>query len=191
MKKILFVNSCVRENSRTYELAEYALSCLNGEIFQINIADENIMPLNRERLDRREKFIADENFGEKDFKYAKQFAESDEIVIAAPYWDLSFPALLKAYIEAICVCRITFCYNDLGIPEGLCKAKRLIYITTSGGIIGEFNFGFDYIKALAKGLFGINDVLFFSAENLDIYGNNPNEILNDSKEKIKIVLKNN
>ena len=71
MKKILFVNSCVRENSRTYELARYALSCLNGEIFQINIADENIMPLNRERLDNREKFIADENFGEKDFKYAK------------------------------------------------------------------------------------------------------------------------
>ncbi len=29
------------------------------------------------------------------FLYAKDFAESDIIVIAAPYWDLSFPSILK------------------------------------------------------------------------------------------------
>lgn len=41
------------------------------------------------------------------FKYAKQFAEADEIVIAAPYWDLAFPATVRIYFEAITVTGIT------------------------------------------------------------------------------------
>ena len=31
--------------------------------------------------------------------YARQFARADQILIAAPCWDLSFPAVLRAYLE--------------------------------------------------------------------------------------------
>ena len=37
------------------------------------------------------------------FDLASQFQQADEIVIAAPYWDLSFPAILKLYLENIYV----------------------------------------------------------------------------------------
>ena len=47
-------------------------------------------------------------FNDHIFDYAKDFAKADTIVIAAPFWDLSFPASLKCYIEAINILGITF-----------------------------------------------------------------------------------
>ena len=53
-----------------------------------------------------------------------------------------------------------------------------------GGYIGKNNFGFDYIKGLFSTLFGVDDISFFSAEGLDIYGNDPEKILSEAIEKI-------
>lgn len=51
------------------------------------------------------------------FRYAKQFAQAADIVVAAPYWDLSFPAILKVYLEQICVTGLTFQYTPEGILQ--------------------------------------------------------------------------
>ena len=99
-----------------------------------------------------------------------------------------FPSILKVYLENITVCGITFCYSDKGIPKSLCKVKDLYYVTTAGGFIGENNFGFEYIKALAKGFFEIDNVRFFSAEGLDIYGADVDKILCEAKNKIKVMI---
>ena len=64
-----------------------------------NLNQENIVPLNRELLEKRERLISGQNKNDPMFYYARQFAEADEIVIAAPFWDLSFPGILKAYME--------------------------------------------------------------------------------------------
>lgn len=183
MEKTLFVNACVREDSRTLALAKCVLDRLNGEICEINLEHEALKPLGREQLSQRERFVSENDFSDGMFRHAKEFADADTIVIAAPYWDLAFPALLKIYLERITVCGITFRYKK-GIPQGMCRAKRLIYVTTAGGTIYD-NFGFDYVKALAQKLYGINDVLFFKAENLDIDGNDVNEILQTAKCEIR------
>ena len=146
MMSILFINACVRENSRTLVLARNVLKDISGEIIEVNLNQETITPLNRELLEKRESLLRDGNKDDPMFCYARQFAEADEIVIAAPFWDLSFPALLKTYIERITVSGITFEYIG-DTPHGLCKAKRLTYITTSGGSI-FVDFGYEYIKAL-------------------------------------------
>ena len=62
--------------------------------------------------------------------------------------------------------------------------KKVVYLTTAGGYIGNNNFGFDYIKGLFSSLFGISDISFFSAEGLDIYGNDPQIILSDAIDKM-------
>ena len=142
MEKILFVNSCVREESRTYRLAGTVLKCLDGDITQLDISEADIKPLDRQSLMHRVELSDKGDFSNEMFKYAHQFAESDTVVIAAPYWDLSFPAILKAYLEAVSVCGITFKYDEQGVPVGLCNVKKLIYVTTSGGSIGEFNMGY-------------------------------------------------
>jgi len=172
---VLFINACVRENSRTLVLAKDFLSRCGGEIVELNLEKECILPLNKERLEKREKLIANENWNDEMFCYARQFANADEIVIAAPFWDLGFPALLKIYVEVITVSGITFRYNE-GRPQGFCKAKKLTYITTSGGEI-HADFGYSYIKTLAQNFYGIPETQCICAENLDVYCISAEEVL--------------
>lgn len=182
--KILYINACVRENSRTNELSQYFLSKVQGEIEEINLNIQNILPLNREALNKRENLIAEKNYDDSIFDYAKQFSKADVIVIGAPYWDLSFPALLKAYLENINVLGITFSYSEKGYPVSLCNAKKLVYITTSGGPIISDEFGFGYVKSLAENFYGIKDINYIKAEGLDIIGANVQEILSNAKKEI-------
>lgn len=163
---ILFINACVRENSRTLVLAKSILKDMSGEVIEVNLNQEDIVPLNRELLEKRENLIHDGNKNDQMFRYAKQFAQADEIVIAAPFWDLAFPAILKTYIEQITVSGITFEYIN-GRPSGLCKAKSLTYVTTSGGPIFA-DFGYEYIKTLAKSFYGISKTKAYRAMNLDV-----------------------
>ncbi len=173
---ILFVNCCPRENSRTKRLAKKLLEKL-GEYEEIN--PEGLAPLDRERLDYRTALVERGDFSDDIFRYAKQFAGADTIVIAAPFWDLSFPSVLKIYIENIYVTGIVSKYDENGAPKGLCKARKLYYVTTAGGDY-DGRFSFDYLKALAEDYFGIAETVLIKAEKLDIFGNNPEEILAES-----------
>ena len=178
--KILFINACARDDSRTAELSRSLLDRLNGEITEIDLYKENLLPLDRKGLEKRNLH----DYSDPMFGYAKQFQSADVIVIAAPFWDLSFPSVVKIYFENITVSGITFEYSKEGRPNGKCNAKKLYYITTSGGYIGKNNFGFDYIKALAENFFGIDSVNFFSAEGLDVFGADVQKIMNEAKESI-------
>lgn len=183
MEKILFINGCIRENSRTLDLAQHVLSKIDGEIEEVKLYDLNIKPLDLEGLEIRDAAKQNNDFSCEIFDLAKQFSSKDVIVIAVPYWDLMFPAVLKNYFEAITVSDLTFTYGENGIPKGLCKARKLIYVTTSGGPIIH-NFGYEYVEALAKNFYGINEVQFLSAQCLDIYGSDVSEILNEAKRNI-------
>ena len=169
MMKILFVNACVRSESRTRRLAEKVLQKLGGEVTEVNLEQENIAPLTSHTLEKRSKLVAEKKYDDDFFRYARQFAEADMIVVAAPFWDFSFPALLKCYIEAISVVGLTFRYTEKG-PVGMCRAKKLIYVTTAGGFIPVENCGYGYFRSLAQKLYGIADTQFFKAEGLDIVG---------------------
>ena len=163
---ILFINACVRESSRTLALAKSVMKDMVGEISEVRLDIEDIKPLDGESLARRESLIRDGSYDDPMFRYAREFAEADEIVIAAPFWDLSFPAKLKIYFEQITVSGLTFKYSG-GRPMGLCKAKSLIYVTTSGGPIFA-DFGYTYVKALAQSFYGINKTKAYRATNLDV-----------------------
>ena len=80
---------------------------------------------------------------------------------------------------------MTFKYGENGIPCGLCRGKRLIYVTTSGGPI-IYNFGFDYVSALSKNFYGINNVQLVKAEGLDIYGADVSAIMQTAKNSFKL-----
>ena len=184
MDKILFVNACVREQSRTHRLADCVLKQLNGEACERRLDKEHLQPLDGRLLEKRDRLLAEGACSDEMFRYAREFAKADTIVIAAPYWDMNFPALLKLYLEQVMVCGITFRYSEEGIPQGLCRAKRLIYVTTAGGPI-YFNFGFDYVRALAEQFWGIRDVQFFHAQNLDIVGSDVEQIMAEAEKKVR------
>lgn len=173
VKSALFINACVREEqSRTLKLCEHYLARFD-QVDVLDLSTLNLQSLNAETLKQRED-------GENQ-ELAKQFSQADSIVIGAPYWDLSFPAILKIYLEQIMIKDITFSYGDRGKVIGHCKAKELVYITTSGGpIVPEFGYG--YIKALAN-IMGIQKTVFRYVEWLDVVGADVEKILREAMSK--------
>ena len=183
-KPILFINACVRKESRTRILAEKLLKKLDKAYEEIRLEDMSFPIVNEEYLRRREQLASQGNFQDPMFDLARQFSEAEMIVIAAPFWDLSFPAMLKQYLELIGVVGITFKYSEEGIPIGLCKAERLYYVTTAGGNYVPEIFGFGYIKALAEGYYGIHDIRKIEAVGLDIQGADADAIMRSAEDAL-------
>lgn len=185
---MLLINACDRKTSRTLTLAEYVLKRIGGSFQRIDLFKEQLLPLDSALCDKRSCLMAEGKLSDPYFRYAKAFREAETIVIAAPLWDFSFPAVLKVFMEHVTVADLTFKYNEKGIPEGLCKAKRLIYVTTAGGRIGNLHLGYQYIETLSKVLFSIPDVLCISAEGLDIDGSDVEAILKDTVRRIDQII---
>ena len=180
---ILYINSCVRNDSRTHKITKAVLRKLGGEYTEIYLPDKNLQPLSSEMLEKRTKLTEQGDYSDAMFNYAKQFAAADTIVISAPFWDLSFPAILKIYIENIYVTGIVSEYAPDGSPHGLCKAKELIYITTAGGpYVSDYSFG--YIKELAEKYMGIPKTKLIKAEMLDVEGFDAEKIVQDAIKSI-------
>lgn len=90
----LYINACARPGSRTDRLARALLATL-GDYEELRLYDLPLLPLNTERLARRDALLARRAYGDDFFRCARQFAAADKIVLAAPLWDLCFPAQLK------------------------------------------------------------------------------------------------
>ena len=181
---ILYVNSCVREDSRTDRLARYLLDKLGGEYEELKLETLDFPKADGDFLKWRDSCIAAGDYSSGLFDPAKSFAAADIVVISAPFWDLSFPAALKQYFEQINVLGITFVYSPEGVPQGLCKAKKLYYVTTAGGPVFSTDFGFGYVESLAKGYYGIPETRLIMAEGLDIQGADAEAILKGAQEQI-------
>lgn len=178
---ILYVNACVRTESRTDRLARALLKKL-GDFEEVRLTDLELKPLNEERLNYREAQIEKQNYNDGIFELPKQFAKADIIVVSAPYWDCQFPAVLKTYLENIYAIGIVSKYDEKGCPQGLCKAGKLYYVTTAGGKYDP-GFSYDYIDRLVK-IFGVKETELIYAEYLDIEGNDAEEILSEAISNI-------
>ena len=113
---VLFVNGCVREESRTLELAKAVLEKLPEDVEEVHLYPDGPDGLDAEELRLRGKLVEEQKFDHPMLQHARQFAAADTIVIAAPYWDLAFPAKVRAYLEEITVSGITFQYGPDGVP---------------------------------------------------------------------------
>lgn len=181
---LLYINACVRAQSRTKRLADRLIEKLGGGAERLDLASLSFPVADEAFLDRRDRLIAVGAFDDPLFDLARQFAAADRIVIAAPYWDLSFPAALKQYVEQINVLGITFAYTPEGVPKGLCRAKKLYYVMTAGGTFVPEEYGFGYVRTLARSFYGIEDVELIQAVGLDLVGADPEEILRECLERI-------
>ena len=170
-------------------LAEYLLKKLDQDYVELELQKEDIHPLDEESLNKRNQLCAEGKFDDPFFRYACQFKEAETIVIAAPYYDLSFAARLKDYLETVNVTGLTFHYLEDDIPSTLSSAKRLIYVTTAGGTIVSHEYGYGYIKTLFESFYEVKDQAYFYAEKLDLVGADPDEILKETRDQIDAYFK--
>ena len=181
MKKILFVNACIRENSRTEELSRRYLEKMKDEyqVEEVKVAELDIKPFDAVALKQRDSDTAQGKLDPEKYHLAHQFAAADAIVIAAPYWDCLFPSILRVYLEQICVGGITFAYEENGSLVKMCHADKMTYITTCGGFLPDCPAIESLIRELGV-LFSIDDVRFYAAEGLDIDPSKVQESLNQA-----------
>ena len=136
-RNILLLNACVREESRTLRLAKHLLAQMDGAVTEIDMEREALRPLTSKTLAERDAILQNGDFEAPMLRYARSFAAADEIVVAAPYWDLSFPAVVKTFFEHVTVTGVTFSYGEDGRPIGHCRAKRLFYAETDRSAAGR------------------------------------------------------
>ena len=180
----LFINACVRSESRTRRLAEAVMAKDRENYREVCLREIAFPKMDEAFINWRNGCVSRSDFASPVFDLAKDFAAAEEIVIAAPFWDLSFPATLKQYLEQICVVGLTFYYNEHDVPCGLCRAKRLTYVTTAGGPIFSEEPGYGYVRTLATAFFGIGETRMVKAENLDIRGADVEGIMKRTMEEI-------
>lgn len=114
-----------------------------------------------------------------------EFLAADAVVIAAPMYNFTIPTQLKAWIDRIAVAGQTFRYTEAG-PEGLCGNKKVIVVSTSGGLHAGQATGVaheDYLKVML-GFMGITDVEFVRAHGLAYGDEVRNKAMNDAKAQI-------
>ena len=175
-KPILYVNACVRTQSRTDRIARALIKKLGGAAEEVCLKTEGLCPLSEERLAKRTALIEAGRYDDDMFRLSRQFAAAETIVVSAPFWDMSFPALLKLYVENIYVTGIVSEYGADGRPHGLCRAGRLYYVTTAGGSYAP-EYGYAYMQRLATEHFGIPETALVKAEMLDVEGFDAEEIV--------------
>lgn len=183
-KKILMINGCVREKeSRTWCLAETFLGAMRRTAphpfvyTQLDLAQMDLKPLAGDFFEERQRLLEENDRTHPRFDLAHQFARADRILVAAPFWDLSIPAVLKLYIENISLDGITFGCNAEGM-YGMCRAEDMLFFTTRGGFYkdGPMEQGARYLNALCE-MFGIRRFCCIAAEGMDFHPEREKELM--------------
>ncbi|MBC2658616.1 MULTISPECIES: FMN-dependent NADH-azoreductase [Pseudomonas] len=97
----------------------------------------------------------------------EEFLAADTLVVAAPMYNFTIPSQLKAWFDRIAISGKTFRYTEAG-PQGLCGDKKVIVVSTSGGLHVGMPTGVgheDYLKVMF-GFMGITDIEFVRAHGL-------------------------
>ena len=173
-KKILVIDACVRrEESRTKKLMDRAVQTLkkahpNWQFEILTLMDLELKYWNTRSLKERDELLAKKQYDAPVFAYGNQFREADGIIVAAPFWDLSIPAVLKVYIENISAEGITFGCGPEGL-YGICRAQWMLFLTTRGGIWEESDMeqGSRYMEAMSR-FFDIDRYYHVYADGIDI-----------------------
>ena len=191
VKKLVVIDACVRqEMSRTWRIAEPVIDALMHR-YETTIYHlpkmEGIVPLTPQTFRER----GEGKIPRWAIDCARALADADRILIAAPFWDMSFPAVLKAFFEQTSLYDITFADNGEQCV-GLCKCEKVMYITTRGMDIstGELREqATPYLKALSS-LWGLGEIVTVSAQNMDYVGEEEVErkIQTAIEEGLKIAL---
>ena len=190
MSKVLYIKANIKNEgeSRTFKVSdsfveEYKKNNPEDEIITLDLYKENIDFLRHDDLGKLFGPKDEESKNNSILKYAYQFADADKYIIAAPMWNLSFPAILKAYIDYVSVSGITFKYTAEG-PVGLLNNKKAVHIVSRGGGYDNspYEMGDRYLRTIL-GFFGIKDIETIAIDNLDVMGVNVKEKVEEGIEK--------
>lgn len=85
-----------------------------------------------------------------------QFAAADKYVFVNPIWNYSYPPVMKAYIDCICIAGKTFQYIPGQGRTGLLTGTKAVHIQASGSVLSpgsageELEMGHRHLKVIME-----------------------------------------
>lgn len=124
----------------------------------------------------------------------EQFQSANMYVIAAPMWNLSFPAPLKEYIDCIVQVGMTVTFEKGKKPQGLLndKYRVLVYVESAGGSIPlmlnpVMDKGENYVSSIMKTI-GIKKVHELKVDNTGTTENERKAAISKAESKIDDII---
>ncbi len=199
MKKTLVVSYTPRIESNTKKLTDFFLETYKQKT-KIDFLDlaKNAPDL---LLEKNLNLYVKRNFGgvplsseetelmKKNDTMMQQVLDADFIILSYPMFNLSLPATVKAWIDAIIQSGKTFLLTDKGY-QGLCTEKQALVLMTTGSDHGiDQEKSSNYATDLLKSCFAIIGIpsTHISAYGMNVYPLQVDNILEKAKKEIKIV----
>lgn len=203
MAKLLYITANPKgiEKSKGLQIGESFLETIKQECPDIEIKKMDLFSLDMAHMDadlvsargklagygytfedltdkEREKIV-------KMHHLADEFISYDYFVFVSPLWNLSSPAVMKAFLDNLFIAGKTFAHTANG-PKGLLSGKRAIHIHTRGGQytgtpMQQLESGDRYLR-IALNFLGIEVMDTIIAEALDLYPQKAPEIVAKAKE---------
>ncbi|MBO0961621.1 NAD(P)H-dependent oxidoreductase [Neobacillus sp. MM2021_6] len=210
MEKLLYVTANPKglEKSKGLQIGEAFLETFKQELPDVQIKKMDLFTLDFAQMDadlvsargklagygytldqltdpEREKIL-------KMHALADEFISYDYYVFVSPMWNLSSPAVLKAFLDNLFVAGKTFVHTPNG-PKGLLTNKKAIHIQTRGGQytgtpMQEMESGDRYLK-IALRFLGIEVMETILAEGFDLFPQKVTEIIGKAKENARLAAK--
>lgn len=187
--RVLFVNACPRgADSRTLRLCRAFLEEARAALPRMCLIERDLNTSGLRSVDAgilavKEACCDARDWSSPLFEAARELRGADAVVIGAPYWDLSFPSILKVWVENVYARGLTFRYEE-DRPVGLCAGKAACYITTAGGPIGDEDWGTGYLHAVLRTL-GIPSFECFSADALDLEHTDTERVMKEAERSVR------
>lgn len=211
MKKLLYITANSKPECMSTSKTvgrEFVNRFLNKNtdyvVEELDLYNENIPEVNHRIFTGRAELVSgpqydalsqnDKNAVDRVNTLCDQFLSGDTYVIAAPMWSVSYPAILKRYIDCIILNNKVISASPEDV-KGLLddKERNMVYIQSSGGVYpkifsGKFNHGVDYFHDIFKFL-GVNRFEKILVEGIDMPDVGKDEAIKIAYEDIDSVVK--
>lgn len=153
MAKVLYITANPNNEEHSFSMAagkafieKYKEVNPSDEVVHIDLFKENIPQIDADVFGGWGKLQSGQAFdqlsAEEQAKVGRlgelsdQFISADKYVFVTPFWNFSFPPVMKAYIDSVCVAGKSFKYTEQG-PVGLLTDKKALHIQARGGVYSE------------------------------------------------------
>jgi FMN-dependent NADH-azoreductase len=205
MAQVLYITAHPHDDTVSYSMAvgkafieQYREANPNDEVIYLDLYKEDIPQIDVDVFSGWGKLQSGSSFDELSEEEKRkvtrlgelsdQFVAADKYVFVTPLWNFSFPPVMKAYIDSICVAGKTFKYTEQG-PIGLLGDKKALHIQARGGVYSEgpaaaLEMGHRYIGIIMQ-FFGINNFEGLFVEGHNQYPDRAQEIKQDAINRAK------
>lgn len=154
MTTVLYITANPNDETKSFSMAtgkafieEYKANNATDEVVHIDLFKENIPQIDADVFSGWEKLGTGSKFEDlteqEQSKVARlgqlneQFITADKYVFVTPFWNFSYPPVMKAYLDAVSVAGKSFKYGENGQPIGLLTDKKAVHIQARGGYYSE------------------------------------------------------